>query len=100
MPQGFCNSGAVFQDRMDRMFPRQQESPLVFVDDILIHASTFEELLVRTEGCLTSLSGNGLSINLEKSIFGARSLKYLGHIISSEGAKPVESKVEAIESYL
>lgn len=39
---------------------------------------------------------HGLVINPEKCLFGQTSLNFLGHLITKDGIKPLESKIEAI----
>ncbi|GFO20131.1 transposon ty3-i Gag-Pol polyprotein [Plakobranchus ocellatus] len=39
---------------------------------------------------------NNLKFNEEKTVLGATELKYLGHIISSEGSRPDPEKIQAI----
>ena len=39
---------------------------------------------------------SGLKLNKEKCILGARSLTFLGHILSSEGVRPDLAKIDAI----
>eukprot|EP00917_Polyrhabdina_sp_WS-2016_P008462 GHVP01018991.1.p1 GENE.GHVP01018991.1~~GHVP01018991.1.p1 ORF type:complete len:305 (-),score=27.38 GHVP01018991.1:99-977(-) len=65
VPQGFCISGQVFQECMDKVFPREADCPLVFVDDLLVHAETFQELVERTRVCLERL-------NTDSPLMGSR----------------------------
>jgi hypothetical protein len=46
---------------------------------------------------LVRLRQFGLVINLEKCVFAVDSFEFLGHVVSSQGAKPVTSYVEAVE---
>ena len=45
------------------------------------------------------LSNHGIRINPAKCLFGVSSLEFLGHHISSEGIRPLDSKVDAIRQF-
>ena len=38
-------------------------------------------------------------INVAKSVFGASSLHYLGHVVDPTGIRPLEGKVQAIQDF-
>jgi len=44
-----------------------------------------------------SINEAGLKLRLEKCTFSERQVKYMGHIISADGIKPDETKLEAIK---
>ena len=48
---------------------------------------------------LQRLAEHGLTINPSKCIFGVPSLDFLGHLVSSEGIRPMEDKVQAIRAF-
>ena len=48
---------------------------------------------------LRLLSENGLVINRGKCAFGLSELDYLGHHVSAQGIRPLESRVTAVRSY-
>lgn len=54
---------------------------LVFLDDILIHDSTIEGVLKKLDYVLCALI-EGLTLNLQKSMFFLTDIKYLGHNVS------------------
>ncbi|HLP97517.1 MAG TPA: reverse transcriptase family protein, partial [Sideroxyarcus sp.] len=54
-----------------------------YIDDILVSGRTQEEHDARLAALMERLKERGFTINVEKSVFCRRSVKYLGHRISS-----------------
>jgi len=93
MPFGFANAPAVFQKTMNKVL---KGNALVYIDDILIAASSNKEAYERLERVLRILEENNLTLNLTKCRFFQRKIDYLGREISSEGVRPGMHKVEAV----
>ena len=100
MPFGLCNSPATFQQLMDRVFMDMNLSELiVFLDDILIHGRTLEELEDRTIRSLERLRKFKLKLDPQKCVFGTKEVRHLGHVISDQGIKPDPEKISALTSW-
>ena len=69
------------------------------MDDILIFARTFRELLERLGEVLEALGKANLRLQKRKCEFGMTVTTYLGHRIGSEGVAPDPAKVEAISNF-
>ncbi|CAI6368041.1 unnamed protein product [Macrosiphum euphorbiae] len=67
-----------------------------FFDDIVIKGSNLVELHKRTKEVLDHLKQNNLHVNRGKSKFFETSVKYLGHIVDSDGLHKTSDKIEAI----
>jgi hypothetical protein len=97
MPFGLTNAPATFQRLMDFLLgDLRYNGVLAYLDDILIHGDTFEEVLGKLKIVLDRLAAEGLKINLEKSHFFPLTLKYLGHIIKNGNLQPNPAKVEVL----
>lgn len=72
--------------------------PFVFayVDDILIASRSLTEHEKHISAVLQRLRDYGLTINLAKCEFAKTELKFLGHLITPNGIKPLPAKVQAI----
>lgn len=70
---------------------------LPYFDDLLIYSSNIEEHIKHLSIVLDRLRNAGLTANPEKSIFAMSRLRFLGHIISSEGVHVDLEKVQAIQ---
>lgn len=66
------------------------------MDDILIHASTEEQLCTTTNVVLTRIHAAGLKLNKEKCLFNKPSVKFLGHLVTQEGLKADPEKLDAV----
>ena len=70
-----------------------------FVDDILLHSSTFEEHLQTLEEVFQRLIRANLTLKPSKCIFCTPEIHFLGHVISQEGIKPEMDKIEVIKNF-
>jgi hypothetical protein len=71
----------------------------VYLDDIIVYAQTFEDLLANLEQVFGSLHIMGLTLAPAKCVFGVRKLTFLGHVVDSEGTRPDPRLVESIINY-
>ena len=69
-----------------------------YVDDIMVFNSTLEEHLEHLSIIFGKLKQHNLKLKLKKSSFLHLETNYLGFVISEEGIKPDEKKIEAIKS--
>lgn len=98
MPFGLVNAPATFQRYMQTLFGDLfYDGILVYLDNILVHASTFDELMLRFSVVLERLLAAGLTLNLEKCAFCPPRLKYLGHFLSEGQMSPKLERVEALK---
>jgi hypothetical protein len=70
----------------------------IYIDDVLIHASTEKEHDARLKEVLTRFRVAGLKLNAKKCTFKAKSVKFLGNLLSSDGIRPSPDKVKAIQN--
>jgi len=96
MPFGLMNAAQTFQRLMDSLFGK---FPFVFtyLDDHLIASRTMEEHQLHLRDFFQVLQDNGLVINPSKCVFGATSLKFLGHMVDCKGITPLPKHVEAVK---
>ncbi|RVW77738.1 Retrovirus-related Pol polyprotein from transposon 17.6 [Vitis vinifera] len=97
MPFGLCNAPATFQRCMLSIFSDMVERIMeVFMDDITVYGSAFDECLVNLEVVLNRCIEKDLVLNWEKCHFMVPQGIILGHIISSQGIEVDKAKVELI----
>ena len=97
MPFGLSGASASFQRMMDQTLRGLNDFVGVYLDDIIIHSSTWKEHLVHLQQVLERLQDAGLTLKLKKCEFGAAECTYLGHRIGQGGVRPEQSKVMAIK---
>lgn len=99
LPQGLCNSPASFMRLMMSIFGDQNFLTLLcYLDDVLVYASNEAEALSRLEMVFSRLRDHGLKLAPKKCQFLRRSVKFLGHIVDSNGVSTDPDKVKAITS--
>jgi hypothetical protein len=74
MPFGLMNTGPTFQRKVDRA-------------------------VVDLEAVFTRLREHGLVINVEKCVFRASSIQFLGHLLSAEGVELLPESVSAVTDF-
>ncbi|RVW12736.1 Retrovirus-related Pol polyprotein from transposon 17.6 [Vitis vinifera] len=97
MPFGLCNAPATFQRCMLSIFSDMVERIMeVFMDDITVYGSSYEECLLHLEAVLHRCIEKDLVLNWEKCHFMVQKGIVLGHIISKNGIEVDKAKVELI----
>ena len=97
MPFGLHSAPATFQRLMDRILgPELEPFCFAYLDDIIILGETYEDHENNLRQVFQRLRAANLKVNPEKCQFGRKSLKYLGHLITSDGIGTDPDKVSAI----
>lgn len=100
MPFGLCNAPSTFQRLMERIFGDQSlQSLLLYLDDIVVFSSTFEDHLQRLELVLVRLQEHHLKLKFKKCQFFQREVKYLGHIVSAAGVATDPDKIIVVSQW-
>ncbi|XP_073064019.1 uncharacterized protein [Primulina eburnea] len=98
MPFGLKNAGATYQRLMDRVFSEQVGRNVeVYVDDIMVKSKDSSQLVPDLVETFATLKSYGLKLNPQKCIFGVRSGKFLGYMVTERGIKANPEKVQAIQ---
>ena len=98
MPFGLKNAAQAFQRFMDTVC-QALEFAFVYVDDVLVASRNATEHKAHLRQLFQRLQEHGLVINVAKCQFGRSSIDFLGHRITSHGATPLPSKVEAVRQF-
>ena len=98
MPFGLKNAAQNFQRLMDEV-TQHLPGVYVYLDDVLVASASPEQHVSHLRQLFESLRWFGLVINKSKCVFGARELDFLGHRVSSQGARPLPEKVRAVQDY-
>lgn len=100
MPFGLCNAPQRLCRLMDKVIPHQyHDRVFVYLDDLLIVSPDFESHLKLLKMVADRLAQAGLTINLSKSKFVMKELRYLGYIIGNGCLKTDPDKVVAISNF-
>ena len=97
---GLKNASATFQRAMDQVPTGLQGIELfVYMDDIVIYATSLEEHSRKLKSLLARLKTLGLALQPEKCYLLKREIAYLGHVITQELVRPDAKKIEAVEKF-
>ena len=97
---GLTNAPATFQRVMNQVFSKQMNKYLVcYLDDLCCHSPCIHSHAEHLRDVLTTLRENKLYAKFSKCEFGKSSLKFLGHIVSSDGIAADPDKVATIRDW-
>lgn len=97
---GLTNAPATFQNVMNDIFREQLgKFVLVYIDDIVIFSSSPEEHLAHLECVLQILQKEKLFARLRKCHFEKSEIKFLGHLVGTEGIKVDPAKISVVKDW-
>lgn len=100
MPFGLRNSPSTFQRLMNNALTGLQGLQcFVYLDDIVVYASSIENHSMKLKSIFDRLRSNNLLLQPDKCEFMRREVAYLGHVISDQGVSPNPDKIKAISTY-
>jgi cleavage and polyadenylation specificity factor subunit 1 len=98
MPFGLRNASQTFQRHID-MVLQGLSNVAAYVDDIIIASPDAKQHRKHLSETLAKLNTHNLQIKLEKCRFFQSSVEFLGHTLSKDGIRPLESRVKAIRDF-
>ena len=94
MPFGLKNAAQTFQRLMDTI-TNGLPGIFVYLDDILVASTSLEEHIEQLKSLLQRLKVNGIVVNKDKCLFGQSQIEFLGHLVTKDGIKPLQKRVQA-----
>ena len=89
MPYGLCNGPSTFQRCIELIFRGiQWEYLLVYLDDIIVIATDFDEHIQRLDEVFTRISLAGLKMKPTKCELFKSEVLFLGHVVGQNGIRP------------
>ncbi|UYV84336.1 K02A2.6-like [Cordylochernes scorpioides] len=100
VPFGLCNAPATFERLIELVLKGLTwKTCLVYLDDIMVMGRTFEEHLRNLQEVFDRFRANNLALNPKKCQLFQKSVKFLGHIVSTEGIRTSDDKIFAIKNW-
>ncbi|XP_021762924.1 uncharacterized protein LOC110727653 [Chenopodium quinoa] len=97
MPFGLKNAGATYQKLVDKIFKNQKGRNVeVYVDDTIVKSKEKEDHIADLRETFETLRRYQMKLNTEKCMFGVRSGKFLGFMVSKRGIDANPDKVNAV----
>ena len=81
---------------LKNFFPYMDKFVIFYVDDLLIFSMMEEEHIEHLRLVFKKFHQSGLKLKFKKCILFKSQLEYLGHLITTDGIKPLQDKVDAI----
>ena len=72
---------------------------VVYLDNILMYLKTYDDYVREVRKVLQALADAKMKIKPEKTEFHKTEVKFLGYIVSREGLKMDQKKIEAVTSW-
>jgi hypothetical protein len=95
-PMGLLGCPASFQRMMEHIL-QKIKNVIVYIDDVLIHSKSHDEMLIQLALTFERLQRHGMKVNLEKCYFGNTEVSYLGFVLTPQGITPGKDKLKAIK---
>ena len=93
---GLGQAPAYFQELINKVL-KDLPFTIAYLDDIIINSKTTEEHLNHLQQVFSKLCNAELTMKLSKCHFFAKEIKYLGHVLSITGIKPLPSRRAAVK---
>ena len=100
LPFGCSNSPATFERIVEEILGGYNMTIcIIFLDDLIIFSSTFEEHLERLNLAMSRLHQAGLKLSPEKCQFMQRKVRFLGHVVGPEGVETDPEKCSNVRDF-
>lgn len=97
MPFGLTGAPATYQRLMqDVLGDLHLKICCIFIDDIIVFSSTFEEHVKRLKLVFDRIRAANLKLSPKKCSLFKRKVKYVGHVVSSEGVGTDPEKISKV----
>ncbi|XP_033237657.1 uncharacterized protein [Drosophila pseudoobscura] len=100
MPFGLTNASQTMTRLMDKVIPASLRNEVfVYLDDLLIVSDSFESHRRVLSEVASYIKAAGLTLNVEKSKFCMKSVRYLGHIVGEGVIRTDPDKISAMSDF-
>ena len=95
MPFGLACAPATFERLMERVLTGLQwQICLVYLDDVIVVGKSFEEMVTNLRQVFDRLKAAGLKLKPKKCSLFSKQVRFLGHVISSDGVATDPNKIQ------
>ncbi|MES9881558.1 MAG: reverse transcriptase domain-containing protein [Sedimenticola sp.] len=100
MPMGLTNSPATFQRLMEiALRGLQWHTCLIYLDDILVFGTSFDEHMDRVDEVLGKICEAGLKLRADKTQLLQTEVTFLGHKVSADGILPNAENIVKVQQW-
>lgn len=94
LPFGISPAPSIFQKVIDKILSGLDV--VKYLDDIILATDTDEKMKELIKMVFKRLSEYNLKVNIDKSEFFVKKVRYLGHVISGQGIEPDREKIKSM----
>lgn len=95
---GICSAPELFQKVMESIVAGL-EGVVIYLDDVLVTGRNQTEHDIRLKALLSCVQHHGILLNEKKCVYNVSQIEFVGHVLSSSGIRPTESRIAAIERF-
>ncbi len=77
----------------------QWHTCLIYLDDIIVFGSNFDEHMARVSEVLDRIQSSGLKLKPEKCHLLQTEVTFLGHLVTADGVKPNQANIAKIQQW-
>ena len=99
MPFGLHGAPAIFQRMMDQILQNSSDYAAAYLDDVVVHSTTWEDHIRHLRDVLQKLREAGLTVKPKKCQFALHSCSYLGHVVGNGEVHPEDSKIQGVLNF-
>ena len=100
MPFGLCNAPATFERLMEFVLRGLTwKTCLVYLDDVMVMGRNFREHLENLQEIFGRIRNAHLKLNPKKCLLFQKEVKFLGHVVSSDGIQTDPDKISAVRDW-
>lgn len=98
LPFGLKISGQMFIRCLEKCLSKEvKENAAIYVDDIVIGSSTLSQHMEHLKKLFRDIRASGIKLNLNKTNLVKKELEFVGYLVSAEGTKPIEKRLQQIQ---
>jgi transposase InsO family protein len=98
---GLCGAPAYYQEQMSTVVLKDlvYHCCEVYMDDIIIYGTNFEDYKINLEKVLTRLREHNITVNPDKCVLGVQEIEFVGHTFSKTGKCFTRSKLQEVVDF-
>ena len=99
MPFGLVNAPPTFQRAMTVALRGCEDFAAVYIDDVLVYSRDPQQHLQHLRKVFECLKKQAYHVRLSKCEFMSKKVKFLGHLLSSEGIAPSDGREKDLDAF-
>ncbi|KIH64092.1 reverse transcriptase [Ancylostoma duodenale] len=99
MPMGLKGAPGTFQEITNSLIRELRSCTFAYIDDIITCADNFDQHIRDVRELFSRIRSFGMKLRIDKCVFAAKEVEYLGVLISKNGSRINPKQIESITKY-